>query len=134
MGRNRFPTQKTVRCELSDGDWIEIKEDLNNGDTKQLEQSGVQPPRNDGTGRIVIPVDWAQYELERALIFLTDWSFRDAADKPVKITMDALKALEPETFVEVHKAISDHVVARAEAKKAERAAKQQSSTSTSENT
>lgn len=117
MGRNRFLSADSVRLPLTDGDWVEVKKDLNTGDQKRLENAGTLPPIK-VDGQVINPIDWERYELERAMIFLTDWSFRGADDKPVKLTIDALRALEIESFDEVNKAIFKHVGARMLEKKA----------------
>lgn len=130
MGRNRFVLPEVVRIPLSEGDWIEVKKDLNTGDQKLLESVGmmyVKLPDGTVTGQ----VDWEVYELRRAMIFLKDWSFRDEQDKPVAlktkeglISIDALRALDVPSFAEVNAAILKHVVERTKEKKAEREARE----------
>lgn len=118
MARNRFTLSEVERIEISDGDWIEIKKDLNTGEVKRLESSGLKPPVTDVvTGKLVNPIDWEIYEIDRAVIFLQDWSFRDSSDKPVKISRDSVKALDPATFEEINVAIFEHTVRRATEKK-----------------
>ena len=48
MGKNRFVTPDTARVELSDGDWIEIKERLTYGEQQRL--AGGALTRMSGSG------------------------------------------------------------------------------------
>lgn len=121
MGRNRFQPPDVERIPLSDGDWIEIKKDLNNGDSKKHEAAGLKPPAV-VDGKIISPVNWETYDIERAAIFLVDWSFRDKYDKPTRPSIDTIKALRPEDFAEVNTAIFRHVMTRAAEKAAHKAA------------
>lgn len=121
MGRNRFQAPEVERIPLSDGDWIEIKRDLNAGDNRKLEAAGLKPPTV-VEGKIISPVNWETYDFERAVIFLVDWSFRDKDDKPVKLTIDALKALTTGDFNEVNTAIFRYVMTHAAEKAAHKAA------------
>lgn len=118
MGRNRFPAPVFDRIQLSDDDWIEVKHELNNGESKKLEAAGLRPPTV-VNGRVISPIDWEIYEIERAIIFLTDWSFKGADDKPVQLNTDALKALDIESFNEINAAIIRHVAEVAVLKKSQ---------------
>lgn len=129
MGRNRFLIPEVTRIPLSDGDWIEVKKYLNNGDHKRMEAVGQKPPVFTTDGGVITPVDWEIYEIGRAAIYLLDWSFRDATDKPVVlkspdgvVSIDAIKALDIDTFEEINKAIMAHVVAMAKEKNDRRVA------------
>jgi len=118
MGRrSRFITPQIKRLPLSDDDWIEVKLDLNTGDSKILERAGVQPPIM-LNGRPFEPMDWTIYEMTKVHIYLLDWSFRDSDDKPVKVSLDALKNLDPMDFAEISKTVSKHIQERLMEKKA----------------
>lgn len=112
MGRIRVVEQKTRRVQISDGDWLEVKEDLNTGEQKRLEAAGIKPPIM-LAGRIISPIDWEVHDIERALIFLTAWSLRNLDDKPLALDMDGLRSIDPESFDEINKAILKHVADRA---------------------
>jgi hypothetical protein len=130
MGRNRFVSPSSDRIPLSDGDWIEVKHDLNNGERLALEQAGNLPPIRDGQGGLITPIDWSRHELERAFIFLTDWSFRGADDKPVKLSIDALRAIDPDTFREINQAILSHSTRRAAEREEEKKQRAEAAAST----
>lgn len=115
MGRNRFVVTASTRIELSDGDWIEVKKELTTGDDKKREAAGLVPTLIDG--KVVHATDWEVYEIERNAIWITAWSFRDAKDTPVLLSVDAIRALDTDTFKEISDAINAHVEAIAAAKK-----------------
>ena len=64
-----------------------------------------------GTGEPRIGVDFAALSLARTKAYLLDWSFRDAKDKPTKVTSEAIDALDEETLVEIEAALDAHVTA-----------------------
>lgn len=122
MGRNRFVISLPKRIPLSDDDWIEVKTELNAGDFKRIEAAGQMTPilADDASmplgKRILYPIDWSRYELERTEIWLLDWSFSQDG-KNIPVTMDAIKRLDTDTFQEVSDAISKHSTEIAMAKK-----------------
>lgn len=128
MSKNRFTSGEVERLDLSEGDWVEIVKDLNTGEQKKLEAAGLKPPiavsQPDGTFKIVSPIDWEVYEIDRAMIFLKAWSFRDKEDRPKPLTRDAVKALSPPDFEEVNQAIITYTIKRAAEKNAERVARE----------
>jgi hypothetical protein len=115
MKRGRFVVSKSVRLPLSDGDWIEVRNKLTVGEARLATSSFVGSYRPDGSRTPNLET------LGMGLVFayLLDWSFRDENDKPVKVSLDALKNLDLETYNEVDKAINAHVEA-VEADEAER--------------
>lgn len=116
MGRNRTVIPGSIRFDVSGGDWIEIKRQLNTGDQRRLEGSGLKPPVMVGD-KVVSPIDWGLFEIERAIIYLTDWSFVGPDEKTVlPLTLDAVRSLDVESFNEINKVIMDHIMATGKAK------------------
>lgn len=127
MGRNRFVSGDIERLPISDGDWIEIKKDLNNGDSLKVENAGRGTPVRLPDGLIYTPIDWSMHDIERAAVFLTDWSLHGTDDKPVAlkdqngvVQIEQLKAIDPATFKEINDAILAYVVKRMKEKNAQR--------------
>lgn len=121
MGKNRTVLPSVTRVPISDGDWVELKDELNVGEQKRLEAAGLKAPII-ADGRIYSPIDWEVHDQLRALIWVTDWSLKGPDDKDLKLNMASVQALNVETFEEINKAIIEHVRVQAEAKKARRAA------------
>lgn len=126
MGRNRVVSMVTKRLEISDGDWVEVRTQLNNGEYKRLESCGRKFVTVDG--KVMQVIDWEVHDMERVAIYLTDWSLKgpDGKDLPLKdkdgnVSLDALRAVDVETFMEVETAILKHVLDQAKEKNASRA-------------
>lgn len=118
MGRNRFVTSEVRRLELSDGDWIEVKRRLSYGEQQRYTTAGlgkVQSTASAGDAGdgadASFEINWAAIGVERVLVWLVDWSFRDERDKAVRITRDSIRALDPETFKEIDDALTLHIAA-----------------------
>ncbi len=124
MGINRFLKTESDRIFISGGDWIEVKKDLDTGDSRRLEECGKcapvmiddRLPNGKTYTRPFYPIDWSRYELERAMIWLTDWSFQDANQKSVALSIDALRALDTETFAEISEVLSKRLIEVSEKK------------------
>lgn len=121
MKRQKFVNGDVHRIDISDGDWIEVKKDLNTGDQKRLEAAGNGVPIKLADGSMYTPIDWSIYEIDRAAIFLTAWSLQDGNGQPVKLERAAICALEPMDFEEINTTIFKWVMARAAEKNALRA-------------
>lgn len=121
MGRNRTVEATSDRIEISDGDWIKVKHELNVGDQKRLEACGLGAPMFIG-GQVIRPIDWEIHDLQRALIWLTDWSISGPDGKTLELSFETLRVLDVDTFDEINKAIIKHRMEEAESKKAAREA------------
>lgn len=113
--KNRFVTPDTVRIELSDGDWIEIKERLTYGEQQRLAGGALTRVRGAGDNA-AIDLDFERYTLLRMLTWLVDWSFVGANGKPVRVSMSSIAALDPDTAAEIDAAITAHIEALGAAK------------------
>jgi hypothetical protein len=119
VSKRRFIEPGTTRLDLSEGDWIEVKNELDYGEQLQLKIAATEPmaagpnmPAENLTIK-VNPFLWSQKQLE---LYLTDWSFRDAQDRPVPINRTTLLSLDPETVDEMEAAINAHEAAVKSAK------------------
>jgi len=118
--RNRFVTPATIRIDLTDGDWIEVKERLTYAEQKRLAGQTFRPvvntadltPTQDSESRgtdMELDLEW--YSILRIKLWVVAWSFVDAAGNPVRPTMDAIRALDSETGDEIEEALNEHVEA-----------------------
>lgn len=107
MGRNRFVVPKTVQLPLSGGDWIEVKERLTVGEARAVTQSFVGTINGDGSRTL------NENTLGLGLVqaYLLKWSFVDEHDNRVPVTLEAIKALDMESFREIDSAIDAHIEA-----------------------
>ncbi len=112
MGRNRFVEHKTKRIGISDGDWIEVKEQLNIGEHLDVEGAGLEikqaPGEREATYSVSNPGDAA---IVRVAVWLTAWSLCDDKGDSVLISRAAVSRLDEDTFGEIRRALDKHVKA-----------------------
>lgn len=111
MRRNRFVVPTTVRLEISDGDWIEAKERLDFGEAQALAGAGLRQSGSILSGQPDVQLDLAAYKIARMVAYLVDWSFRDGDDRPVDVSREAIRALDPATAAEIEAALDAHIEA-----------------------
>ena len=115
--RDRFASGAAVRLEVSDGDWVLVRRELSYGQQRRLAASGltgIDPAVTEGQR---LQVDLAAYDLERLVVWVLDWSFRDADGEPVVVSREAVEALHPDTAAEINAVLDAHIEAQ-DAKKA----------------
>jgi len=105
--KGRFVRPETVRREISDGDWIEVKKHLSIGERRR-----VYARMSRFEGGHVLP-DLEQVDKALVMEYLVDWSLVDEQDKRVSIEThqakaDALDNLAPETWHEIERAVRQH--------------------------
>jgi len=103
MARNRFVKPQTVRLDLSDGDWIEVKKELNAGEHRRVFGRLVKDMRAGERAQL----DPEQVGLTKVVEYLVAWSLENNG-KPVEITEGAINSLDAQTFDEIVKAIDEH--------------------------
>jgi hypothetical protein len=121
MSRNRFVIPETKRLDLSDGDWIEVKSQLAYAENERLKVAGLSPRQRAnaiGEDNPELSLDLAGYNLARLEMWLTEWSFRGADDRPVAISKASIAALDTDTAAEIHAALDAYLVERDAEKKA----------------
>jgi hypothetical protein len=104
MPRLRFVTPEVVRLPLSDGDWIEVKKRLSVGESRAATSSFIGRFHGDGSRTPNLET----LGMGQTLAYLVRWSFRDANDHPVSVSLDALKSLDSDTYREIEDAIEAH--------------------------
>ena len=120
---SRFVQPASDKIDLTDGDWLIVKRQLTAGEQRRafartiktltLGQPGELNPEGIGLAKIVA--------------YLLDWSLTDADGRPVvvrdqpdAILEGALLAMTPESFREIHDAITAHESRQADALEAEK--------------
>jgi hypothetical protein len=111
----RFERPDVVRLALRDEGWIEVKRRLSGGERRRMSAAAFtdmqQGKGADGSDQPKIGVDFAVLGLARTKAYLVDWNFRDAKDKPVKVTPAAIEALNEESLKEIEEALDTHIAA-----------------------
>ena len=104
MGRNRFVQPDIVRVSLSDGDFIDIKKELNAGEQRRVFSRFVKDARSGESWA----VDPEQVGLTKMVEYLIGWSLVDADGKPVDVSEESIKSLDVDSFKEIKDAIDAH--------------------------
>lgn len=113
MPRLRFVVPDTTRLDLSDGDWIEVKTELNVDDMEQLNRASTRPVEINqatGAGDVTLALDMFGFRRKRVEIYLVEWSFRGPDDRPMAVGPTAVGLLAPRDFDEIEAAIVRHEV------------------------
>jgi len=112
MARERFVEPSITRLDLSDGDWIDVKNELNAGERRHAFGQLVKEMRS-GESAVLDP---EKVGLTRLVEYIVRWSFTRRG-KPVEVTEAAINALDIDSFGELVEAIDKHEAAM-EAKRA----------------
>jgi hypothetical protein len=114
VSKRRFIQPGTTRLDLSEGDWIEVKTELDYGEQQQLRIASMQPlalERDMSLENLQIQLNPFLLRQKLIELYLTDWSFRDEEDRPVPLSRTTLLSLDPETVDEMEAAINAHAAA-----------------------
>jgi hypothetical protein len=111
----------TARLDVSEGDYLIVKQDLNAGEYRELMRASTRVV-TDADGTAHLEMDRVVSGLALVQAYLLDWSFADAegkkiliADQPAAVVRAALDAIASDAYMEVQRAIQAHQAARAEA-------------------
>lgn len=119
----KFVVPETVRIDLADSQWIEVKKFLSAVEEKRFRSAGLKrmtPRKADGDEPSnEVEIDWAAMAFARVVTYLVDWSARAADGKRLPVTKDAIGQLDTESFEEIDAAIQAHIDKVAEEKKAQ---------------
>jgi hypothetical protein len=116
MGRCRFVQPETERLTLSDGEWIEVKRELNAGEQRHA-QAGYYKDLRAGERALI---DYEQYGKTRMVAYIMAWSFLGFDGRPEPFDESALNQLDMDTYQEIDNALDAHegrISARREARK-----------------
>jgi hypothetical protein len=116
VGKNRFVTPQLVTLDLTDGDWLRVKRELNTGEKRALQGAGFRDVKgvvgsDDIKNDAILQVNWGEAEIARVCMWVKEWSFRDAQNAPVPVTRETVSALHSDSFDEIVKALDKHVEA-----------------------
>lgn len=109
----------TERLELSQGDFLIVKQDLTAGEYRAFLRAATKPLALGAAGTPAMELDPIAAGEAMVLAYLLDWSFQDAdgrplviADQPPAVVRAALDHLDSATYMEVQRAIQAHQTAR----------------------
>jgi len=111
MGKNRFVSNDKKRIELTDNDWVDIRDELSFSDFNNI-YSEIET--EDDVVKIAMPM------LKAALL---DWSFKNGKDKKLDCTPENIERLDAETATFLIRKVIKHYMPE---KKSSRSSKQTS--------
>jgi len=105
VGRNRFVRPSIDRLPLSDGDWIDVKHELNAGDVRRIFTEMIKE-QHAGAAAVI---NSERVGVTKILAYVVQWSFEDH-NGPVPFSESALQHLDTDTFREIAEAVDAHDV------------------------
>jgi hypothetical protein len=93
--------------ELSEGDWINIKRKLNYGEASDLYDATYRSSVGGAEVTTAREVRMSVFNVQRIMLYILDWSFIDDENKSLPISVESIRALDQETTLEIHTAITD---------------------------
>jgi hypothetical protein len=112
----------TDRLELTQGDYLLVKQDLTAGEYRELLRASTRPvTMTTATGATpTLELDPVAAGVALVVAYLLDWSFTDVdgkkipiADQPPAVVKAALDYIDSDAYMEVQQAIQRHQAARA---------------------
>jgi len=100
--RKAFVEPATVKLELSEGDWIEIKKELTYGEQLRLQDDSAQTGEDDKRR-----FAYSAFYVARLVTWIVDWSFEDEHGH-VEVTADAIRALKGDIAGEINTALNKY--------------------------
>ena len=93
--------------ELDEGDWIDLKQKLDYGESSDLYDATYRSNVGTGDRSTTREVRMTRFNIDRILIYTMRWSFIDDEQKPIPLSADGVRSLDFETSEAIHKAIND---------------------------
>lgn len=93
---------ESIRLDLPDGDWIEVKKRLNAGEYRAM----VAAQYDTTADRMRINLE--QMGLAKILAYTLAWSYVDLQGHALPVTRDTVLAIDPESFRQVLEVVERH--------------------------
>lgn len=116
MPRCPIVRPEVVRVPLTDGDFLDLKKQLNTGEYRSMLTAQFKDVQ--AGSRAVINLE--QMGLSKVLAYVVGWSFVDLEGKPLPFSVDTLNACEPDVFTDILAAVEAHEAAIDQARSAEK--------------
>lgn len=113
MPRDAFVDPNTIVLNLTEGDWIEVKERLTYGEQQRLASASLTSVQikagRSADADTEINLDMQRHAIERIRTWVVDWSFRDKNGKQVKITQKTIENLKPDIADEINAKLDEYI-------------------------
>ena len=108
-----FVVAGTTELQLSDGEWIEVKEQLSFGEQEDLNTAGLKTMKT-VAGETEVSLEWSQFNTAKILMWVVDWSFRLPNGHKADINMKTVRNLRDDVAKEILLAIENYQTTVAE--------------------
>jgi hypothetical protein len=105
------------RLDLSDGDWIDVRDRITYGAKQRLDSVSIRSMVQ-GDGPAKIDLDMSTFRIERMVAYIVGWSARKPDGSPVKPDRDSFAALSEQAAEEINEALDRHIEERSNEVKA----------------
>ena len=102
-----FVEPDVTRLDLSGDRWVEVKSELDYGETQQLAGFMIRSLKQGGDSP-EYGVDWGAYNIAKIALWVTDWNLADATGKTLPVTKANISRLRPTLANEILTAIDRH--------------------------
>ncbi|MFA5635423.1 MAG: hypothetical protein WC977_05900 [Anaerovoracaceae bacterium] len=102
--------EAVVRYDLSDGDWVEFRQDLSFAERRAVEAGALKGRLNPETKTVDMDVDWEAFEVSRLAGWIRAWSLTDEG-KAVPPTRQWISRLSVATATELTALLDRHLEA-----------------------
>ncbi len=104
MGRSKFVQPEVLRLNLTDGEWIDVKKELNVGEARAA-HGRLYKPMHFGERAEIDP---EQVGLAKTVAYIVGWSLTNSDGKPEPFSEEALLSLSVDVYQEIEKAVDAH--------------------------
>jgi hypothetical protein len=104
MGRCRFVQPGVVRLPLSDGEWVDVKEELNAGEQRHVQAGYVKDMRFGEPATL----DPELVGKTKILAYVVKWSLKGFTGEAEPFSEGALDGVDMDTYREIEQAIDAH--------------------------
>lgn len=104
MARCPIVAPKITRLTLPDGEWLDVKAELNAGEYRDMLASQF----TEGKSANEPVVDFKNIGRGRVLAYLLGWSFENTDGKPLPATGDSLDLVDVQTWQQILDAVDAH--------------------------
>jgi hypothetical protein len=100
--RQAFVEPATIKLELTEGDWIEVKRELTYGEQLKLQDESSRTGEDDK-----LHFAYSSFYVAHLAAWIVDWSFEDA-NGHVEVTPDSIRALKGAIAGEINTALNKY--------------------------
>lgn len=119
MARKYFVDAHTKRIDLSEGDWIEVRNELSYGENLRLSTAIMDRIENE-EGTTSMRPNMLKFRAERMISYIKEWSVKLGNGATAKVNRQMIEDLDEDFADEIDAALDAHVEELTKVKKAQK--------------